>query len=301
VPSPAAIFAFRAARAQRKPVFLLVVGDYEALLPHLPYRGLKKTLFRAYVAFEEWALKYMATRSLTFANGAALRQKHEGQGARVVETKTTTLTLHDLATRADTCQSGRIRLLTVSRIDPRKGLRVLPQAVAQLAAAGLDISLDLVGPTIGQIGDDEREAIRAESARLGVAGRVNLLGPVPLDRLMRLYGEYDLFVLPTQPGEGIPRVLMEAMANGMPVITTGVSGITSLVTHQQNGWLMDDASTAAVVTAVTRLAGNPELRQRLIAGGYATARAHTLERLAAEMMRVAGAELPLAVPVLEVA
>lgn len=301
VPSPAAIFAFRAARAQRKPVFLLVVGDYEALLPHLPYRGLKKALFRGYVAFEEWALKRMTTGALTFANGAALCRKHEGQGARVFETKTTTLTLQDLATRADTCQSGRIRLLTVSRIDPRKGLRVLPQAIAQLAAAGLDISLDLVGPTIGRIGDDEREAIRAESARLGVAGRVNLLGPVPLDRLMGLYGEYDLFVLPTQPGEGIPRVLMEAMANGLPVITTGVSGITSLVTDRQNGWLMDDASTAAVVTAVTRLAADSALRRRLIAGGYATARAHTLERQAAEMMRVAGAELPLALPVLEVA
>ena len=50
VPTPAAIFAFRIARARRKPVFLLVVGDYEALLPHLPYRGVKKTLFGAYVA-----------------------------------------------------------------------------------------------------------------------------------------------------------------------------------------------------------------------------------------------------------
>ncbi len=40
-------------------MFLLVVGDYEALLPHLPYRGIKKMLFGAYVAFEEWALRYM--------------------------------------------------------------------------------------------------------------------------------------------------------------------------------------------------------------------------------------------------
>ena len=42
VPTPAAIFAFRLAAAQRKPMFLLVVGDYEALLPHLRYRGIKK-------------------------------------------------------------------------------------------------------------------------------------------------------------------------------------------------------------------------------------------------------------------
>ena len=82
VPSPAAIFAFRIATAAKKPTFLLVVGDYAALLPHLPYRGIKKLLFAAYVAFEEWALRFMTRRALTFANGAALKEKHERQGAR---------------------------------------------------------------------------------------------------------------------------------------------------------------------------------------------------------------------------
>ena len=77
VPSPAAIFAFRIAESRRKPIFLLVVGDYEALLPHLGYRGIKRFLFSRYVAFEEWALRYMTGRALTFANGAALRAKHE--------------------------------------------------------------------------------------------------------------------------------------------------------------------------------------------------------------------------------
>jgi glycosyltransferase involved in cell wall biosynthesis len=293
IPTPAAIFAFRIARARRKPVFLLVVGDYQALLPHLQYQGAKKALFGAYVRFEEWALRHMTARALTFVNGASLRRKHEAQGARVFETRTTTLSLADIAAREDTCGAGRIRLLTVSRIDPRKGLRVLPAAVAELVKSGHDVSLDLIGPTIGLIGDDERDAIRAEAARLGVADRVNLIGPVALDRLMTLYRGYDVFVLPTRPGEGIPRVLMEAMANGTPVVTTNVSGIGSLVTHRQNGLLIDEASAAAVAGAVNQLITQPDLRRTLIQGGYATARAHTLERQAAEMMRIVSAELPL--------
>ena len=73
IPTPAAIFVFRIARALRKPVFLLVVGDYQALLPHLPYQGVKKTLFGAYVRFEEWAVRHMTARTLTFVNGASLR------------------------------------------------------------------------------------------------------------------------------------------------------------------------------------------------------------------------------------
>ncbi len=293
VPSPAAIFAFRIAQRMGKPVFLLVVGDYEALLPHLPYKGIKKLLFSWYVAFEERALRRMTTQALTFANGAALREKHEAQGATVFETKTTTLNLSDVGTREDTCQSSPVRLLTVSRIDPRKGLRVLPETVAELVRAGLDVTLDIVGPTIGLIGDDEQAAIAADAARLRVADRVRLKGVVPLDRLIAMYRDYDLFVLPTRPGEGVPRVLMEAMANGLPVITTRVSGLGSLVTHGQTGFVIDDGTPGAVARAVRLLIEQPAVRRELIAGGYKTARAHSLERQAAEMMRIVSEQLRL--------
>jgi glycosyltransferase involved in cell wall biosynthesis len=278
----------------RKPIFLLVVGDYEALLPHLPYRGLKKALFRAYVAFEEWALRQMTSQTLTFANGAALRRKHARDGAPVIETKTTTLSQQDIGTRADVGQAATLRALTVSRIDPRKGLRALPGAIAELSKAGIDISLDIIGPTIGLIGDDEREAIHREADALGVGDRVRLPGAVPLDRLMALYRDYDIFILPTQPGEGIPRVLLEAMANGLPIVTTNVSGITSLITDGVNGLLMTDTTATSIVAAVARLVRDGELRRRLIQGGYATASNHTLERQASDMMRIAGQQLGIA-------
>ena len=284
VPSPAAIFAFRIARARQKPVFLLVVGDYAALLPHLGYRGVKKALFAAYVAFEEWALRYMTTRSLTFANGAALREKHQRQGARVIETRTTTLSADDIATRIDTCGGPAIRLLTVSRIDPRKGLRAMPSLVANLVAGGINATSDIVGPTIGLIGDSERDAIRAAAVAAGVGDRVRLTGPMALDRLLPLYRDYDIFVLPTRPGEGIPRVLLESMAAGLPIVTTRVAGITGLIAHEENGLVVDEGSQEQLVAAVRRLVETPSLRQRLIQNGYATARTHTLERQAEQLM-----------------
>ena len=293
IPTPAAIFAFRMARARRKPVFLLVVGDYAALLPHLGYSGIKKMLFAAYVAFEEWAVRFMTERALTFANGRALRDKHQAHGATVHETRTTTLSLSDISTRSDTCAQPRVRILTVSRLDPRKGLRILPAMIAALAGHGLDVAIDIVGPPIGAIGESERDAISAEAVRLGVADRVTLHGAVALDRLMPMYRDFDLFVLPTRPGEGIPRVLMEAMAAGLPVVTTDVSGIGSLITDRENGLLVPDASLDALVAAVRSLITTPALRQQLIQGGYATARAHTLERQAAALMQTVSAECGL--------
>ena len=148
----------------------------------------------------------MTRRALTFANGAALRAEARARRARAcIETKTTTLSLaRHRDPRPTPAPAPPIRLLTVSRIDPRKGLRVLPEAVARAGRPrGLDVTLDIVGPTIGLIGDDERDAIRARgraARRRAIA--CTCAGPVALDQLMPLYRDYDVFVLPTLPGEG---------------------------------------------------------------------------------------------------
>jgi glycosyltransferase involved in cell wall biosynthesis len=291
VPSPAAPFAFAFARMAGKPAFNLIVGDLRALLPTLPYRGVKKAIWRAYTEFEEGAIQWMANRALTFANGGALASKHSRPNRPVHQTTTTTIRATDIAARADTCTRRPVRLLTVSRIDPRKGLRVLPGVVSHLMALGIDSTLDIVGPVVGRPGEGERAAILEAAAERQVDTRIVIRGAVPLDELLPAYREYDLFVLPTLPGEGIPRVLLEAMASGLPVVTTGVSGIPSLITHEVNGLLAEDAAAATIADALARLVLDAPLRQRLIARGYETARGLTLETQAARMMSVVTREL----------
>jgi glycosyltransferase involved in cell wall biosynthesis len=150
---------------------------------------------------------------------------------------------------------------------------------------------------VGQTGETERIAIEQSARDLGVADRVRLLGGIPLDRLLPLYREYDLFVLPTGPGEGIPRVLLEAMAAGLPVVTTRVAGIPSLISSEHNGILTEgsgaEAVVEAVVEAIERLLADAPLRQRLIRGGYHTASTYTLEHQSAEMVRVLAARTGL--------
>jgi len=291
VPTPAAPFAFAFARMMNRPAFVLIVGDLRALLPTMPYRGIKKIVWRAYTEFEEWGMQRMAGRSLAFANGAALAEKHSRPNHAVVQTTTTTISTSDIATRTDTCGNRPIRILTVSRIDPRKGLRVLPAVIDALIERGIDAAIDIVGPSIGGPGDEEKAAIVADAKARRVEARVNVVGAVPLERLLPLYRNYDVFVLPTLPGEGIPRVLLESMTAGMPVITTRVSGIPSLITHEVNGLLTDDASADAVAAAVARVITDDALRRRLIANGYETARGRTLEAQAAKMMAVVARDL----------
>jgi glycosyltransferase involved in cell wall biosynthesis len=197
-----------------------------------------------------------------------------------VLTQTTTIDARDIAARTDTCASGRVRALAVSRIDPRKGLRVLPQAIRTLVDRGFDVTIDIIGAPVGSPGEQEQRELVADSRRLDVADRVRCLGPVALDALLPAYRRYDVFVLPTLPGEGIPRVLLEAMAAGVPVVTTAVAGIPSLIAHETNGLLMKASTSGDVADAVARVIADGELRRRLIAAGSATARRLTLEHQA---------------------
>ena len=204
VPTPAAFPAYLLARMRGRPVFLLVVGDLRGLLPTMPYRGVKKALFALYAAWEEFGLRVMTRRALTFANGRALTDKHQGAHTTVLETTTTTVSVADIVERDDSSIGERIRLLCVSRVDPRKGLRVLPDVLRLLVAAGLDASLDIVGPLVGRTGQQERAAIEAAAISAGVGARLRFLGSLPLDELMPRYRSYDLFVLPTLPGGAFP-------------------------------------------------------------------------------------------------
>jgi glycosyltransferase involved in cell wall biosynthesis len=291
IPTPAAIFLYGIARWMRRPMFSLVVSDLAALLPSMPYRGAKRVLWRAYTAFEEANVQRIADHAPTFGNGAALAAKHSRPDRAVIETRTSTIEAEDIFIREDTCGGPRIRILTVSRLDPRKGLRVLPEVVERLVARGVDVVLDIVGPLAGSPGAAERAAIEADAIARSVSARVTCLGAVPLDQLLRRYRDYDLFVLPTLPGEGIPRVLLEAMASGVPLVTSRVSGIPGLVTHEGNGLLVDVPGAAPVADALWRLISDDGLRRRLISQGYETARAHTLQAQAARMMSVVSAQL----------
>lgn len=293
IPSPAAVFAFAIARVYARPSFVLIVGDLRALLPTMPYRGVKQVLWRAYTAFEERAVQWMAGHSVAFANGEALAAKHSRPGAAVIATTTTTISAADISSRADINASDPLRVLCVSRIDPRKGLRVLPGVVRRLGDRDIAVSLDIVGPAVGRPGEEEQTAIAIEAERLGVGKRVRCLGPVPLERLLPLYRGYDVFVLPTLPGEGIPRVLLEAMTAGVPVVTTRVAGIPSLITHEVNGLLVEEPTADAVAGAIARVVHDAGLRRRLIGNGYETARGFTLEAQAVRLLAEVSARLPV--------
>ncbi len=156
-----------------------------------------------------------------------------------------------------------LRLLTVARFDPMKGHIILLDAVAQLRKRGIPVVLDVIGdgPT--------RSAIEHRIAELDIADSVVLHGSIGQDKIVDFFHAADVFCLPSF-GEGVPVVLMEAMACGLPVVTSRIAGIQELVQDQVSGYVVPPGRADLVADAVAALAADPTRRAAFGAAGRAT-------------------------------
>ena len=122
------------------------------------------------------------------------------------------------------------RILCVGRICPSKGQAMLVEAAERLRGKGLDFEIRLLG------GGEDLEAIGSMVLARGLGDCVTVVGPVGHARVREELAACDLFVLPSF-AEGIPVALMEAMASGIPVISTNIMGIPELIEHGVSGIL----------------------------------------------------------------
>ena len=97
-----------------------------------------------------------------------------------------------------------------------------------------------------------------------------------------LYAEHDVFLFPSLM-EGLPSVLLEAMATGMPVITTETCGMPDVVKHEFNGLLIPPANATAIEEAILQLARSPELRRKMGEAARETMKRRTWERAARQL------------------
>ncbi len=143
----------------------------------------------------------------------------------------------------------RFCLLSVGRLHRVKNYRFLIQACAALRDQGLDFICWIVGE------GPERPALERQVAALGLQGRVYLVGHKPRTELPRYYRYADLVVMTSQ-SEGIPVVLMEAMAHEKLVLAPAITGIPELVEHRRTGFLYDPGSLPDFVGAVRWIQAN---------------------------------------------
>jgi glycosyltransferase involved in cell wall biosynthesis len=268
LPCPLVMPAFALARLAARPLCVHVVGDL--LTQMADYPGALQPLARLAAQVSELLTTRVARSALTVTQGTALAARYSGGACSAHSVIESTVGDADVRPRRHAPLHTPVRLLSVGALLPKKGVQFLLEAMATLQA-DLPIALSVVGsgPTAA--------ALQQQAHGLAVDDAVHFVGPIAEDDALRdAYRAADVFVLPSL-AEGVPRVLIEAMANGLPIVSTSVGGIRDIVVHERNGILVEPGSPVALADAIRRVIADASLRAHLIAGSLDTARHYTRE------------------------
>ena len=258
-------------RILKKPYGLYFGSDWQEVAPYMAnWRGLAKYLFAFYVRFSYWAENTAVRHSkFTLVHGQKLQEKFKKLNVPIIETiPMVSISLQHFYERTDTCQGDTIRCLYVGSLVPRKGVHDFIEAFNLLATKGYKIHLQLVGA-----GDHTYTSqLRSKVTDYHLQDCVEFVGHISnLDTLLACYREADIFILPSK-GEGFPRVIYEAMSQGLPVISTNIGTIESVLKHGEQGILVPPGKPEAFAEAVELVTGDSTLRHTLIKNGYHFAR-----------------------------
>jgi len=145
-----------------------------------------------------------------------------------------------------------LRIVSVARLTEKKGLDVAVKASAILKQRGGQFQYTIIG------NGDQDEMMRNFIAREGMEDCVSMPGFKPQEEIRRALSEADIFLLPSKTAadgdmEGIPVALMEAMAVGLPVVSTFHSGILELIENNVSGWLVEEDDPEALAETLLKL------------------------------------------------
>lgn len=277
-----------ACRLRNVPYFCQIIDDWAIFGKSIPWTkkyGLGTALkvhFMIYDWFERWAAK----GQLVFAQGGTCHAKH-------ADSADSRLVFSSAHTEDDVVTSPRPRfndptplILNVARLTGVKNQALLLRAVAHLRDDGETWRLRLVGE------GPSRSLLQAMIVKLDISDRVELIGKVNHgNELWKHFDEADVFVL-SSFSEGTPKVVLESMARGLPVIATAVSGVPDMVPDEIRGLLLKSPDDQLLVDALRRMRSDSQLRQTCVDNALQFALDNTVEIQNRTMMRVVWEKWP---------
>jgi glycosyltransferase involved in cell wall biosynthesis len=154
-----------------------------------------------------------------------------------------------LASRNGWDESSPI-VLFAGRLDANKDFGLALSAVEELVSSGVDVNLIVAGE------GPERESAEQSAAARGLGGRVQFAGDVPRKEVARLMRAADALLL-TSHSEGSPRVVVEGMASGLPIVAPDLATLQRRVTHLETGWLAANREPAALAEGIAWAIARP--------------------------------------------
>jgi glycosyltransferase involved in cell wall biosynthesis len=274
-PNPLAILFALEALLRGRRVALGVRQDYPA---YVKARHPGSRPLRVAAALLDRAFRLLARRCAVVVVGPVLAERYS-HSARLLDVSIVLVGERDViadAGQAAHSDGAERVVLSVGRLDNEKNPLLLADVLAELCRAEPDWRMVVCGE--GPL----KERLRSRLERVGIADRAQLRGFVPMGAQLREIYRGSDFLLHVSHTEGVPQVLFEAFAAGLPVVATDVGGVRDAVGDA--GLLIgpDDAQAAAI--ALRRLAEDDRLRERLVQAGLQEIRASTLDKQCAKVV-----------------
>jgi len=250
-------------------MFLAVVLRRKLLVRHCGNWLVQQTVAER---FWKWSMEqFRQPWSVMLATGAG-QQSPSARNPTIRWIFSTALWEEELEScRVERSGQPRPALIIACRQDREKGTGIVIQALPEILEAFPDATLDVVGD--GQ----DLDGFRALASRLSLDGHVRFHGKLSHDRVLRMLRQATLFCYPTGASEGFPKVILEALACALPVVTTRVSVLPGLIS-EGCGVLIDEQTPQALAAAVKGCLSNAELYGQMSRRAMETARQYSLER-----------------------
>lgn len=267
MPGLSGFLASLLSRLLKRPYCLYFGSDWQEVAPFMAnWHGVAGGIYGVYLQLSYRAEKSAVCHSqFTLVHGLKLREKFKGLGSPIVETiPMVSIQAQHFSKRTDTCQREILTCLYVGAIIPRKNIHTLIEAFRLLLERGYPVRLILVGAGEYDYVHKLKDVVR----NLNVEQQVDFVGQVSdVDRLIDYYRQGDLFVL-SSSGEGFPRVIYEAMSQGLPVIANEIETIKAMLRDREQALLVHVMSPSTLADAIEEVVNNGELRRTLIQNGY---------------------------------
>lgn len=250
----------RVCKEVRKPLVVEVIDDVvTAVNETTKYRGIARLVAKWMALRMDRSYRALCARVPSMVLGRSLYERYRSAyGPRCVEFFENIMEKEDYEFGRKLFRDGRIRILFVGRLVHMKAVEDLISATAMLKEAGKVVECRIVGY------GDRLSQLREQVSVLQVEEQVTFSGFVKYGpEMFSVYDWADIFVLPSVGGEGVPRVLIEALGRGCLVVATDVCGIATIVTHESTGLLVPPRNPQAIARAIERLTADADLVRTL--------------------------------------
>lgn len=221
--------------------------------------------------FWKWSMeRFAGGRNVMLATGGG-KEPPSGRNPNIGWIFSTTLQGGRVGEPRNLSNEGGLRLITACRLEERKGVDVVIQALKRIRDSKPDATLKVIG------GGSLEQQLRQLADKIGLRDSVEFTGRIEQSRVMDELKSAHVFCFPTAASEGFPKVVIEALACGLPVVTTRVSVLSELVTDEV-GFALEGQDVEAHSEAVLRITADKDEYRRRSSAAIERSQGYTLDR-----------------------